>query len=155
MLIVLSGRQRAQFRNDLLAERAKSPLNDAGYVHGVLGISLNTFKKCIAPGESLSMKRHSFNAIVANAGLDPARFGSTLKITAQPAHFGGYSKAEFGYIAGRYLLYRRSFQNGIDITRAVLDVSWSDSLSCLTFKELRRYKSDTGVLQANDMAGNI
>jgi hypothetical protein len=155
ILITLTGRQRNQLREDLLAHRATSALNDADYVRDILRVSLNTYKKCIGPVEKLSMKRHSFNNIVANTGFDPGRFGAKTVTPAQPMHFGGYTKAEYGYMVGRYFLYRRSFQNDEGITRAVLDISWSDSLSCLTFKELRRFKSDAGVLQANDMSGHI
>jgi hypothetical protein len=155
MLISLTAQQRAHFRDDILAHRSTFALTDADYVRDILRISLNTYKKCVGPGDELSMKRHSFNNIIANAGLVPARFGVNSAAPAQPTHFGGYTKAEYGYIVGRYLLYRRSFQNGIDITCAVLDITWSDSQSCLMFQELRHFKSDTGVVHTNDFSGNI
>jgi hypothetical protein len=155
MLIVLTGHQRSQLRDDLIAHRATSTLNDADYVRDVLRVSLNTYKKCVGSAEALSMKRHSFNNIVANTGLDPGRFGAKTVAVAQSMHFGGYNRAEYGYMVGRYFLYRRSFQSNAYITRAVLDIGWSDSQSCLTFKELRRFKSGSGPILANDISGNI
>jgi hypothetical protein len=152
-MIRLTGQQRAQLRDDLLAHRSRSPLNDAVYVRDVLGVSLNTFKKCVAPGDSLSMKRHSFNSIIANASLDARHFGATVETVAQPMNFGGYTKAEYGFLIGRFLIYRRSFQSDRDITRAVLDIAWSQAY--LTFKEIRRYKTEGGVWQSNDFTGNI
>ena len=155
MDITLTGRQRTQLRADLVAHRARSTLTDAEYVRTVLRVSLNTFKKCVGDGASLTLKRRSFNSIVANAGLDGRRYGAKEQAPAPPAEHGGYTKAEYGYIIGRYLLHRRSFQNGIDITRGVLDITWNDSQSCLAFNEMRRYKTPAGAWQANDIVGTI
>jgi hypothetical protein len=155
MDITLAGRQRAHLRTDLLTHRARSPLTDAEYVRTVLRISLNTFKKCVGEGSSLTLKRRSFNSIVANAGLDGRRYGAKEQAPAPPDEHGGYTKAEYGYMIGRYLLHRRSFLNGIDITRAVLDITWNESLSCLAFNEMRRYKTPAGVWQSNDISGTI
>jgi hypothetical protein len=155
MDVVLAGRQRLVFRTALLAHRAQSTLTDADYVRTILRVSLNTFKKCIGDGASLTLKRRSFNAIVANAGLDARRFGAKEQAPAPPDDFGGYTRAEYGYMIGRYLLHRRSFQNGIDITRGVLDIGWDDSRACLSFNEMRRYKNANGSWQSNDMGGHI
>lgn len=155
MDVVLSGRQRQQFRTALASHRTRSTLTDADYVGTVLRVSLNTFKKCVGPSPQLTLKRRSFNAIVANAGLDARRFGANEQAPLPPDEYGGYTRAEYGYMIGRYLLHRRSFQNGVDITRAVLDIAWDESRTCLTFKEMRRYKNANGTWQTNDMAGHI
>ena len=155
MNIGLSDKKRAHLRAALAEHRAKSALTDAEYVRQVLGISLNTYKKCIGPGAELSLSRQSFNRIVANAGLDPGRLGSPVPAPIATMDFGGYTKSEFGYLAGRYLLYRRSIQTGLDISRAVLDISWNENQSCLTFVECRRLKSNAGTWQANDFTGKI
>jgi hypothetical protein len=155
MDVTLAGQQRAQLRTDLLSHRAKSSLNDADCVRTVLRISLDTFENCIGPGARLCLNQRTFNNIVANAGLDPGRLGSRIAAPALPTDHGGYTKADFGYMAGRYLPYRRSFQNGLDISRAVLDIAWSESRSCLVFKEMRRYKTEAGVWRSNDFEGSI
>jgi hypothetical protein len=155
MSIVLTGRPREQFRAALQDHRARSLLTDADYARTILRVSLNTFKKCIGPATDLSLKRLSFNSIVANTGLDPSRFGSKAPMPISPREHGGYTKSEYGYLTGRYLLYRRSFQNGVDINRAVLDIVWNEPLSCLSFKELRRRKNDNGVWDANDFSGQV
>lgn len=155
MDITLSRGERSRFRDDLVRHRARSALNDAEYVREILRVSLNTFKKCVAPGRSLTMKRRVFNTIVANTGLDATRYGSDSAVAATPMNYGGYGKAEYAYIVGRYLIYRRHFQNGVEITRAVLDIDWSDVEACLVFTEYRRQKSESGKWQANDMHGHV
>lgn len=153
--IVITGKRRAHLRVALAEHRAKSAFTDAEYVRQVLGVSLNTYKKCIGPEPELALSRQSFNRIVANAGLEASRLGSKVPTPVATMDFGGYTKAEFGYLAGRYLLYRRSFQTGLDISRAVLDISWNDSQSCLRFVESRRLKTPGGAWQANDFTGDI
>ena len=155
MTISIAGKKRAHLRAALAEHRARSTLTDAEYVRQILGVSLNTYKKCIGPAAELSLSRQSINRIVANAALDPSRLGATAPAPVATQDFGGYTKADFGYLAGRYLLYRRSFQTGLDISRAVLDISWSENQSCLTFVECRRLKTETGAWQANDFAGRI
>lgn len=152
---VIAGKRRAHLRAVLTEHRAKSALTDAEYVRQILGVSLNTFKKCVGPDPELTLSRQSLNRIVANAGLDPSRLGSTVPAAIATMDSGGYTKADFGYLAGRYLLFRRSFQTGLDISRAVLDFSWNEGQSCLTFVEARRLKTEAGVWQANDFTGKI
>jgi hypothetical protein len=155
MDVLMSGEERRQFREGLLGVRAKSSLNDAEFAHNILRVSLNTFKKCVADSADLRLKRRSFNAIVGNAGLDRNTFLSMGATLPTASAYGGYSKSEFGYLVGRYLLYRRSFQNGIDISRAVLDIEWCDRQGCLIFNEMRRYRTDGNLWQANDIKGTI
>jgi hypothetical protein len=153
--ITISGKERVRFRDSLLSVRNRSSLNDAEYAHDVLRVSLNTFKKCIADTPDLRLKQRTFNNIVSNIGLDRNTFESGRPSLPPPAMFGGYNKSEFSYLIGRYILYRRSFQNGIDISKAVLDIDWSESQSCLIFNELRRYKTDGDLWQSNDIKGSI
>lgn len=154
MDVVLTGEDRSRFREGLRSARAASSLTDAEYAHDILRVSLNTFKKCLADGAELRLKQRSFRSIVANAGMDRSVFASGGLPVPAANDYGGYARSDFGYLAGRYLLYRRSFQNGVDISRAVLDIEWSDRHSCLIFNEMRRYKTD-GVWQANDIKGTI
>jgi hypothetical protein len=155
MDIILTGEERIRFRESLRAVRSRSSLNDAEYARDVLRVSLNTFKKCLAEAPDLRLKQRSFNNIVSNIGLDRNTFDSNRLPLPPPMTYGGYTKSEFSYLIGRYLLFRRSFQNGVDISKAVLDISWSDSLSCLVFNEMRRYKTDGNVWQSNDIKGTI
>ncbi len=155
MDIVLKEEQRAQFRADIARHRASSPYNDADYARLVLRVSLNTYKKCVGSGDALTLKTRVYRSIVGNIGLDHATYKVGVSLAAQAPEFGSYSRADFGYLVGRYLLYRRSFQDGIAISRAVLDIDWNDQLSCLSFIEMRRYKVDGGAWQANDIKGNI
>ncbi len=155
MDVVLTGAQRERLRQDVAHHRAESPHNDADYAQQILRVSLNTFKKIVGPGDRLGLKQRVFRAVVGNAGLDAAAYGAGLSIPKQALQFGGYSRADFGYLIGRYLIYRRSFQDGVAISRAVLDIQWNEPLSCLSFVEMRRYRVDGGAWQANDIRGNI
>ena len=101
MNIIMSGKKRVHLRSALTEHRAKSALTDAEYVRQVLGVSLNTFKKCIGPDAELTLSRHSFNRIVANAGLEPSRLGSAITAPIATTDIGGYTKVDFGYLAGR------------------------------------------------------
>ena len=105
-------RRAVAFRDDLVRHRARSALNDAEYVREILRVSLNTFKKCVAPGRSLTMKRRVFNTIVANTGLDATRYGLDSAVAATPMNYGGYRQGRVRLLVGRYLIYRRHFQNG-------------------------------------------
>jgi hypothetical protein len=154
MDIKLSGPQRANLRTDVLAHRSKSSLNDIDYARSVLHVSLNTFKKCIGDAPDLILKQRTFNTIVANIGGIPKRFGGMVGGALPPSEFGGYAKADYHYLAGRYMLYRRAIDNGVDITRAVLEISWNESLSCLSFVETRRFNTD-GKWRSNNFKGNV
>jgi len=155
MAIELSGAPRKRFRSSILAHRNNSNENDAVYARDILKISLNTFKKCIGPDESLSLKRRSLVSILNAIRLDPAAYGLKLTLPGPTAPYGGYSQAEYGFIANRYLLYRRSFLTGLNVTRAVLDISWNREKECLSFVEYLRYVSDSGVRQEINYAGDI
>ncbi len=155
MDVVLTGAQRAKLREDITRHRAISPYNDADYAQKILRVSLNTFKKVVGPEERLGLKQRIFRTIVGNADLDATAYGAGLNMPMQSPQFGGYSRADFGYLIGRYLIYRRSFQDGVAISRAVLDIQWNDPLACLSFVEMRRYKIDGGAWQANDIRGYI
>lgn len=156
MLIKLTGAQRKRFRDDLAAHRAASPLTDADYAQKVLHVSLNTLKKCFDRGPALSLKRQTYNSIVSNLGLDPARYGTgPARPVAALNNFGGYSKADFGFIAGQYVVHRRSFLTAENITRTVLEITWNEQKACLSFVERIRYVSDGGVSQAYEYAGDI
>ncbi len=123
MPIVLAGAARKRFRDAIRAHRNRSTENDASYAKDILKVSLNTFKKCVSPDDRLSLKRHSLINILKATGLDPASFGLEISLPAQGTPYGGYSRAEYSFIAGRYLLFRRSFLTGLNITRAVLDIA--------------------------------
>lgn len=155
MLVKLEDSHRSRFREDLTAHRAISQLNDADYAEKILGVSLNTFKKCVAEDSVLALKRHTFNAIVANTGLDPGRYGSGMQKPQVRTDYGGYTKADFGFMAGQYVLYRRSFLTAENIVRAVVTIEWSESKGCLTFEERLRYVSDAGVVQSFDTEGDV
>ncbi len=154
MDIKISGPQRVNLRTDVLSHRSKSSLNDVDYSRSVLHVSLNTFKKCVGDAPELILKQRTFNTIVANIGGIPKRFGGVVAGVVPPSEFGGYAKADYGYLVGRYLLYRRAIDNGFEITRAVLEISWNESLSCLSFVETRRFNSD-GKWRSSDFKGNI
>ena len=157
MNIVLSGRGRSKFAEDLAAHRAECHENDADYARLVLRISLNTLKKCLemqAP-RPLSLKRQTLVAICSSAGLDPAHYGLNVKLPSRGSQFGAYTKADFGFIAGRYFLHRRSFLTGNNINRSLLDIRWNDREQCLAFNERLRYRSDGGVDQQNEYGGNV
>lgn len=156
MLIHLAAGPRRKFRDDIAAHRAASVLTDADYALKVLRVSLNTLKKCLDRSPTLSLKRQTYNSIVANLGLDPARYGTASE--RQPAarnNYGGYGKADFGFIVGQYLVHRRSFLTAENITRTVLEITWNDQKGCLSFLEHIRYVSDGGVSQAFEYAGDI
>ena len=157
MNIVLSGRNRARFAEDLAAHRAECHENDVEYSRLILHISLNTLKKCLDPDEAgpLSLKRQTLIAICSSAGLDPEQYGLNVKLPSRGSQFGGYTKLDFGFVAGRYFLHRRSFLTGSNINRSLLDIRWSDRDQCLSFQEQLRYRSDGGVHQQNEYAGNV
>lgn len=156
MLIKLNDVARRRLREDLAAHRARSALTDADYCTTVLRVSLNTLKKCLDPGPDLTIKRRTFAAIIQHAGLDPARYGGSVPSSAgDDASHGGYSKTEFGFLAGQYLLHRRSFLTAENITRSVLEIAWDSSRGCLIFTERMRYVSDAGVTQSFDYSGDI
>lgn len=156
MLIKLTGVQRKRFRDDLAAHRGASPLTDADYAQKVLHVSLNTLKKCFDRAPALALKRQTYNSIVSNLGLDPARYGTgPARAAGTPNSFGGYGKTEFGYIAGQYLVHRRSFLTAENITRTVLEINWNEQKGCLSFSEHIRYVSDGGVSQAYEYTGDI
>jgi hypothetical protein len=154
MDIKIAGPQRANLRTDVLVHRSKSSLNDVDYARSVLHVSLNTFKKCIGGDPELILKQRTFNTIVANIGGIPKRFGVVGGGALPPSEFGGYAKADYDYLVGRYILYRRAIDNGHEITRAVLDISWTESLACLSFVETRRFNTD-GKWRSSDFKGNI
>ena len=154
MDIKIAGARRADLRADVLGHRSKSSLNDAEYARSVLHVSLNTFKKCIGGEPELILKQRTFNNIVANIGRAPKHFGVAAAGVLPPSEFGGYAKADYAYLAGRYIIYRRAIDNGHEITRAVLEISWNESQSCLSFVETRRFNTD-GKWRSSDFKGNI
>ncbi|KAB2851056.1 MAG: hypothetical protein F9K44_02860 [Hyphomicrobiaceae bacterium] len=157
MNIVLSGRHRTSFAEDLAAHRGECHENDADYARLILRISLNTLKKCLEPDPArpLSLKRQTLIAICTSAGLDPARYGLNVKLPSRGREYGAYTKADFGFMAGRYLLHRRSFLTGSNINRSLLEIRWNDREQCLSFQERIRYRSDGGVPQQFEYNGEI
>jgi hypothetical protein len=71
----------------------------------------------------IRLKQRTFTNILRNIGFDRASFSPGHLLAPPPLKFGGYEKSDFSYLVGRYLLFRRSFQNGIDISRAILDIT--------------------------------
>lgn len=157
MNIVLSGRNRARFAEDLAAHRGECHENDADYARLILRISLNTLKKCLDPdqAEPLSLKRQTLIAICSGAGLEPAQYGLNVKLPSRGSQFGAYTKADFGFFVGRYLLHRRSFLTASNINRSLLEIRWNEKEQCLAFQERIRYRSDGGVQQQHEYAGNV
>lgn len=156
MLIKLDGAHRRRFRDDVAAHRAASTLTDAGYAAKVLRVSLNTLKKCLDRSATLTLKRQTCIGIISSLGLDPGRYGlGGPRAPGAMNVYGGYGKAEFGFIAGQYLVHRRSFLTAENITRSVLEISWNERKGCLSFVERIRYLSDGGVSQAFEYAGDI
>ncbi len=156
MLIRLKDAARRRFRDDLNAHRARSQLTDAAYAASVLRVSLNTLKKCLEPGSELTIKRRTFAAITQHAGLDSSLYGAATPAGhSETASHGGYSRAEFGFLAGQYLLHRRSFLTAERISRSVMEIAWDGQKGCLTFTERMRYVSDGGVPQSSDYSGDV
>jgi len=148
---------RAKLRRDLLAQRQGYSLTDADFVTTVLKISLNTYKKCIQPDADapLRLKRQTFVSLFSNARLSPESYGLDLALPAYGAQYGGYTEEEFGFLAGRYTKYRRSFLTGVSFNRSELDIRWNEHLSCLSFREQVNYVSDRGVPQQTEYGGDI
>jgi hypothetical protein len=156
MAISLSGRGLDRFKADLRAHRETFSLNDADYADQVLKISLNTYKKCVQPGdEPLALKRHTFVNIFANTSLDPKRYGLGITLPTDTSPFGGYQKSEFQFLCGRFFLYRRSFLTARHITRSILEIRPSESHECLSFSELHYYTSETGSREEIHYSGDI
>jgi hypothetical protein len=157
MTISLTGRQRERFRSDLQAHRETFSLNDAEYADQVLKVSLNTYKKCVQPNGRgpLALKRHTFVSIFTNTALDPKTYGLSVAVPSQVSPFGGYQKAEFGHLCGRFFLYRRSFLTARNITRSILEIRPSDSQECLSFNEFHYYTAEVGVREEIRYHGDI
>jgi hypothetical protein len=156
MLITLSPDRRALFRADLAAHRARQSLTDADYAARVLRVSLNTFKKCISDEDApLSLKRHTFVSIFINTELDPARYGLDVTLPDPGSQYGGYRKADFEFLCGRYHLYRRSFLTAQNITRGVVDFMPNETKECLSFREVLSYVADSGSRDDTIYTGDV
>ena len=157
MSIDLIGDDRIRFGRDLERHRDAYPIKDADYAERVLGISLNTFKRCInAEGHPrLALKRHSFISIFQRAALDPARYGMNIMLPIYGARHGGYGHDEYTYLAGRFIFHRRSFLTASNIVRGVLDITWSEPQQCFTFLEVLAYVTDSGVPYETTNQGEI
>jgi len=158
MTFRLQGKHLERFRDDLRAHRARHALGDAEYAAGILKVSLNTYKKCVQaePGsQALSLKRHTFTSILANAGLDPRQYGLSIAVPGAQSVHGGYDKREYAFICGRYYLYRRSFLTARNITRSVIEIAEAEDRDCLTFHEVHYYVSDSGVRDEQHYHGDL
>ena len=157
MAISLSGRQRDRFKAALRAHRETFSLSDADYADQILKVSLNTYKKCVQPAasEPLSLKRHTFISILANAGLDPRTYGLSIGVPSQVSPFGGYQRDDFLHLCGRFFLYRRSFLTARHITRSILHIRPSESRECLSFSELHYYTAEVGVREEIQYHGDV
>ena len=157
MAISLQGRQRQKLRGDLLAHRESFFLSDADYVARVLKVSLNTWKKCIVNegGLPLSLSRRTLLSIFANAGLNPRDYGLRITLPTRGSPFGGYIKRDYGFLCGRFFMYRRSFLTAQNINRIVLDITMNESKECLSFREIQYYVSDAGARDEHQYAGDV
>ncbi len=157
MSLELTGEDRKRFAKQLAQHRNGYPKTDADYARSVLGVSLNTFKRCINATDhpALSFKRNTFISIFQGAGLDPANFGLEISLPSREARFGGYGQADYPHLPGRYLIYRRSFLTALNIVRGVLDIQWDDQLQCYTHSETHSYKTDFGNPYENSCRGEI
>jgi hypothetical protein len=157
MTFVVSPDDRARLRRDLLRERHTYSLTDAEFAADVLKISLNTYKKCVQDGDAtpLRLKRQTFVSLFANGRLSPDAYGLTLPLPDHGARFGGYTREEFGFLAGHYVKYRRSFLTGRSFNRSSLELWWNATLGCLSFRERLNYVSDRGVAQSAEYGGEI
>jgi hypothetical protein len=157
MALSISGKHREQFRKDLLADRAAYELTDAEYATDQLKISTNTYKKCVLPNpvDPLRLSRQTLARILRNAKLVASDYGVSLPLPELGSPFGGYTKEEFGFLAGRSLIYRRSFLTGRNFNKSVVDISWNDRLGCLSFDEILHYVADRGAPQKLRYHGEI
>jgi hypothetical protein len=156
MSVVVSGAARARLRDVLLRHRAKAAMTDADYCADLLRVSLNTFKKCVGPESELTLKRHLLLGLLARLDITMADLDGTASLAPSTVDYGGSTRESHGYLEGRYLLDRRHFSSPPDITRAVLDIAWDATAGCLTWSELRRFRSPvTGEMVANDMHGHV
>lgn len=155
MTLTLSGNHRDRFRDDLLAHRNSVHQNDAEYAGKVLKTSLNTYKKCVGPDPTLGLKRGTLITICTNAGLSPSAYGLNVSLPGPNSVYGGYTRAEYDFLCRRYFYYRRSFLTGQNITRSLLEISWNDAKSALSFHEQLRYVSDAGVTQSTEYRGEV
>lgn len=146
MAVEITGQDRVRFARQLQAHRDGYAVSDAEYAERILGVSLNTFKRCInAQGHPrLAFKRNTFIMLFQRTGLDPARFGLSAALPTREMRFGGYGQADFPHLAGRYLIYRRSFLTALNIVRGVLDIAWDEPQQCYGFVETLAYETDSG-----------
>jgi hypothetical protein len=156
MTITLPKSRRKKFAADLRKHRETFPLNDAAYVSEVLRISLNTYKRCLEScDEPLSLKRQTFINLFTNTHLNPTDYGLTISLPISTTPYGGYDKRDYHYLCGRFLLYRRSFLTGENITRSVLEIHASETKECLSFDETHSYVSDRGIHDEHHYSGDI
>jgi hypothetical protein len=156
MPITLQSNHRDRFRTDLLAHREGFSLSDAHYAEQILRVSLNTFKKCVEVGRGrLTLKRHTMVSLLANANLEARRYGLSIGVPSRASPYGGYQKADYKFLCGRFFLYRRSFLTARHITRSILEVQLSTAKECLSFHEVHYYVSETGVREENHYSGDV
>lgn len=145
-----------QFRKDILKVRARHDGPDQDFVTRVLKVSLNTYKKCIAPGEApLRLKRQTLTIICRNAGLQPTDYDLPIALPRTAGPQGGYTREDFGFVAGRYVQYRRSLLTGMTVNRSLLTIDWSDTRGSLVFTEKLSSRSDRGVQQSITYQGDV
>lgn len=156
MDVVIDATNRRRFRDALLNHRHSFPGNDHDYAARQLKISLNTYKRCIAEeNEALRLKRQTLLKICRHASLPPGDFGVPLAGAVLANAYGGYKRADYGFMQRRYVQYRRSWLTGLNVNRTVLDIVWSNEKDCLVFKESLHYTSDRGVPQSVAYTGEI
>jgi hypothetical protein len=157
MNITLSSGARTRFRNDVSAHRANTPATDKSYAEDILGVSLNTFKKILNPGDRgrLVLKRNTFVSICRAAELDPDTYDVPIKIAGKNTPFGSYERADYDYLEGTYIIQRRSFLTAENIVRGAVEISWDDRLHCLAFLERHSYTTDSGAPYETTYRGQL
>lgn len=157
MGVSLQPAERRRLRAELLRHRAGFDLTDAAYVQDVLKISLNTYKKCIAPEDagSLVLSRHTYQNLARHAGFRPDEHGIAAQPSTCDQSLGAYNCDDYAFMCQRYVMYRRSFLHARNLNRSVLDISIDGSRRCLRFRETEDYVSDLGLPHDQEHVGDV
>lgn len=148
---------RGRLRAELATHRARYDLTDAAYVQDVLKVSLNTYKKCVAPdaGAPLTLSRQTFRNLVRNAGLAPGELGVEIPAGGGDPAIGAYASGDYAFMCQRYVLYRRSFLHARNLNRSVLDIWIDGPRGRLCFRETENYVSDLGLPHEQKHTGDV
>ena len=144
-------------REVVVKHRRTSQMNDAAYAKTILGVSVNTYKKCIAEPNiaGLPLKEQKLLALVKAVKLDPVRLGIDAVEPSFDSQYGGYDPDQFKDLAGSYYVHRRSFLHACNIVRGIVDIRIDEKKRCLAFEEYNNYISDAGFKDETLYKGEI